>query len=865
MLGGALLVPLLASLAQAHIAPWHPSMYGVGEYFSFDAGDPFAPLGPGWPTQDSWWFRGPATRALSPSSRTYPTGVLDVPAGGQIMLELSCHVAWTSYGWATTEPGSRLDACPGNAGALHSGDPNADDIDPSLLSGCALAIADKDDIEKVGWDDLTVFSVQHDCVKQKDTYFDVPAQMPPCTGEKCICGWFWLANNGTANFYMTAFDCKVSGSPANAPKIAPPQDAAWCEYDPSACVSGAKRPLYAYNAPSNVPYPPDFNNHRPGYHPSWSFPNGAQNDISQATSPASSAVSSSSSLASTSKAASSSSSAAATSSSAVASSSSSSALLSSSSSPSAAARTTTTTTLAPTTSSSSTAAPLLSVGVSVGGLLGKPATTTTTTTSSAIPSVSQAPVNLALKATASASSARYNQLASGAIDGIIGGQMQDNSGVPGQEWATNNGVAGSWLLLTWPSAVTFNQIVLYDRPNVYDQMTGGQLIFDNGASVPVGTLDNGGKIGTYVNLSAPVTTKTLKLNITQVSRYTGNAGLSEIQVFLADSSKFTGAIAPTSSAVASSSAVPSSASSAVASATTSSKATSAAVSSSAAPTTTSAPTTSSTSTAVASTSTKNKAVVTGGIGAPSPTLAALQLQATASASSARGNQPAQGAIDGNVGGQLGDGSGAVEQEWASYNGMVGSWLNLQWPSPVSFNQIVLFDRPNRYDQIYGGSIVFADGTGVTFGQLENYGAVGTFLNFSSTITTTSLKLTVTAVSPRSGNTGLSEIFVYAADASQFPAATKLTPTAQAGSGKRLRARHARDFTGSQSIPAAAEDAAAAEPTSPLVPSVADNATVVDEADDVAQKAMAAPIDLTADNLFDFQGEATPNMILQDEP
>jgi hypothetical protein len=77
---------------------------------------------------------------------------------------------------------------------------------------------------------------------------------------------------------MTAFDCSVSGAPADATPIAAPQDPLFCQYNPSACVSGSKRPLYAYDSPSNVPWYD--NNHRPGYHASWSFPNnGAQNDI----------------------------------------------------------------------------------------------------------------------------------------------------------------------------------------------------------------------------------------------------------------------------------------------------------------------------------------------------------------------------------------------------------------------------------------------------------------------------------------------------------------------------------------------------------------------------------------------------------
>lgn len=49
-------------------------------------------------------------------------------------------------------------------------------------------------------DNLAIFSVQKDCVKQRSTSFDIPARMPACTGSKCICAWFWLANNGTGNF-----------------------------------------------------------------------------------------------------------------------------------------------------------------------------------------------------------------------------------------------------------------------------------------------------------------------------------------------------------------------------------------------------------------------------------------------------------------------------------------------------------------------------------------------------------------------------------------------------------------------------------------------------------------------------------------
>ncbi|GAA6019559.1 hypothetical protein JCM10207_003743 [Rhodosporidiobolus poonsookiae] len=262
------------AVVQAHMSIWHRSMYGVdADLGNAAAGDPVAPLGPDWDTQDSWWFRGPTARALKPQAGE----VMQLPAGGKVEVEIACNVAWTSYGARTTDPNSELSACPDNYGAYHTGDPSGP-LDSSLLSGCALGIADVDNIADVTMDNLAIFSVKHDCVKQRYTDFAVPAKMPPCTGDKCICGWFWLANNGTANFYMTAFDCSVTGAPADATPIAPPQDPVFCGDAPGNCTQGSKRPLYAYNSPSNVPWYD--NDHRPGYHASWSFgTDGAQNDI----------------------------------------------------------------------------------------------------------------------------------------------------------------------------------------------------------------------------------------------------------------------------------------------------------------------------------------------------------------------------------------------------------------------------------------------------------------------------------------------------------------------------------------------------------------------------------------------------------
>ena len=120
-------------------------------------------------------------------------------------------VAWTSYGVTPTDPDSELSACPDNYGAYHAGDP-AGPLDDSLLSGCALAVADVDDISDVTMDNLAVFSVNHNCVRQKVTTFEVPERMPSCTGDKCVCAWLWLANNVRRRAFLSSTGSSVSSA-----------------------------------------------------------------------------------------------------------------------------------------------------------------------------------------------------------------------------------------------------------------------------------------------------------------------------------------------------------------------------------------------------------------------------------------------------------------------------------------------------------------------------------------------------------------------------------------------------------------------------------------------------------------------------
>ncbi|BGP58130.1 hypothetical protein JCM8202v2_005789 [Rhodotorula sphaerocarpa] len=83
------------------------------------------------------------------------------------------------------------------------------------------------------------------------------------------------------NFYMTGFDCRFTEvDPHQALPLLPPIDPVFCAPGNQSCslAVGAKRPLYAYNEPTNVVWEGNYD--RPGYHASWSFPkNGAQEDI----------------------------------------------------------------------------------------------------------------------------------------------------------------------------------------------------------------------------------------------------------------------------------------------------------------------------------------------------------------------------------------------------------------------------------------------------------------------------------------------------------------------------------------------------------------------------------------------------------
>jgi len=131
----------------------------------------------------------------------------------------------------------------------------------------------------------------------------------------------------------------------------------------------------------------------------------------------------------------------------------------------------------------------------------------------------------------------------------------------------------------------------------------------------------------------------------------------------------------------------------------------------------------------------------------------MALTATATASSADTNagQGAAKAIDGVVDGYPGN----YSREWATNGGGAGSWLTLTWGSAQTLSQIVLHDRPNSSDQITSATLTFGDGTVIPVGALPNDGT-GLVIPLPN-ISTTTVTLTVTAVSGGTSSIGLAEI------------------------------------------------------------------------------------------------------------
>lgn len=133
--------------------------------------------------------------------------------------------------------------------------------------------------------------------------------------------------------------------------------------------------------------------------------------------------------------------------------------------------------------------------------------------------------NIAFLAGVSVSSenASTNQLGLKAIDGISDGYPR----FPETEWVTTGETVGAWIKLTWPQTYSVNKIILYDRPNLQENIISATLTFSDGTSLEVGTLPNNGSA--YEINFVPKTIEWVKCTVNTANGE--NIGLSEFEVY----------------------------------------------------------------------------------------------------------------------------------------------------------------------------------------------------------------------------------------------------------------------------------------------------------------------------------------------
>ncbi|BGP13217.1 hypothetical protein JCM10213_005013 [Rhodosporidiobolus nylandii] len=340
-------------------------------------------------------------------------------------------------------------------------------------------------------------------------------------------------------------------------------------------------------------------------------------------------------------------------------------------------------------------------GCSVGSSLNG---TTQTTTSSGTTSGSAAEDDLALAGTASASSSFAQQGPEKANDGVINGYKADGSGDPWKEWASYGETTGAYWALQWDSYYMVDSLVLYDRPNADDWITGGVITWSDGSTLDIPALNNDGS-ATVVNLSEPVNTSSLFFYVTSAGPSSSSVGLAELEAFY------------------------------------------------------SLPQTPISVTQASSSNSTTTLPVQGDL--DDETWAddlALADGVVATASSEAPGQGAGNLINENPSGYKEDGSGNAYAEWASWGQGVGAWARLEFPYSIVVKEISLYDRPNLNDQVTSGRLSFDDGSFITVGELDNAGAA---TNFSvPNIVTTSILFTVSGVSASTSSVGLSEWAVY---------------------------------------------------------------------------------------------------------
>jgi hypothetical protein len=130
---------------------------------------------------------------------------MTIIAGQPLTVGLSYHKAHSIYGSVPFTEACPLDSGAYQAGALTGTPAGWGDNDHALLLGCALAIAPESSAAKTNPEDFTAMSIQENCVRTRDTIFQIPANLPECPDGECTCAWFWQGKDAQNEQYMVGF------------------------------------------------------------------------------------------------------------------------------------------------------------------------------------------------------------------------------------------------------------------------------------------------------------------------------------------------------------------------------------------------------------------------------------------------------------------------------------------------------------------------------------------------------------------------------------------------------------------------------------------------------------------------------------